>query len=466
MEHMGSYFGLAALGSLVAACWSYVRSFWTWVGDFFIVRVHVSGLMAKAMSIYCWQKMNRSPFGERAFGGANSYVRPVRKIQAVGYEWCGRSAALFWHGWRPLWIGGGRGPNEGTVPAPDDNMGMTIRFIRGTMNLEKILVDALDLLNHQNGRTGAGEEKRFRIRRVSGTGSIVRRRTQRGMMENGRNTDAPATAVEHTLDVALGDKRLLRWQRDELGWVASHKGSPFDLLAFPSSVLVCVDEVSEWLRSRDWYESKGIPWRRGLLLYGPPGTGKTSLVRAVGQELDLPIVAFDLTGMSNDEFLEQWRDLPREAPCIALLEDFDAVFSGRENMLGENGGGLTFDCLLNCISGIEPVEGVLLVVTTNKVENIDSALGVPVDGSEMSSRPGRIDRTLELPPLDEDCRRRLAEIILAECPQHIERLVEEGFSDTGAQFQDRCRPVALAEYWKGRNGHRVHRNGVTVISRD
>ncbi len=447
------YFGLAAIGSLIAACWSYIRSFWTWIGDFFIVRVHVNGLMAKAFSVYCWQRMNRSPFGERAFSGANSYVRPVRKIQAVGYEWCGRSAAVFWHGWRPLWIGGGRGPNEGTVSAPDDTSGMTIRFIRGTMNLEKIMVDALDLFNHQSGRAGEDDATRFRIRRVSGAGSVASRRSMIGNQgKYATETSAKPSSVNE-IDVSLGDKRILKWQRDELGWVASHKGSPFDLLAFPSSVLTCVDEVSEWLRSRDWYESKGIPWRRGLLLYGPPGTGKTSLVRAVGQELDLPIVAFDLTGMSNDEFLEQWRDLPREAPCIALLEDFDAVFNGRENMLGENGGGLTFDCLLNCISGIEPVEGVLLVVTTNKVENIDSALGVPMDGSNMSSRPGRIDRTLELPPLDEDCRRRLAEIILAECPQHIDRLVEEGSTDTGAQFQDRCRPVALAEYWENRNGH-------------
>lgn len=90
----------------------------------------------------------------------------------------------------------------------------------------------------------------------------------------------------------------------------------------------------------------------------------------------------------------------------------------------------------------------LLVVRIQLEEDasIDEALGVP-DGRGSSTRPGRVDRAVELKELDAACRRRLAERILEHCPDEIQRLVIEGEGDTGAQFQDRCAQVALARYW-------------------
>jgi chaperone BCS1 len=39
-----------------------------------------------------------------------------------------------------------------------------------------------------------------------------------------------------------------------------------------------VEDINHFQKSADWYQTKGVPYRRGYLLYGPPGTGKTSFV--------------------------------------------------------------------------------------------------------------------------------------------------------------------------------------------
>lgn len=36
-----------------------------------------------------------------------------------------------------------------------------------------------------------------------------------------------------------------------------------------------VADAREFLDMEDWYQTAGIPYRRGFLLYGPPGTGKS-----------------------------------------------------------------------------------------------------------------------------------------------------------------------------------------------
>jgi SpoVK/Ycf46/Vps4 family AAA+-type ATPase len=188
-----------------------------------------------------------------------------------------------------------------------------------------------------------------------------------------------------------------------------------------------------------------IPHKRGWLLYGKPGTGKTSFVRALAQEMDVPIFVYDISTMSNNDFLDRWENALEDTPCIVLFEDIDSVFDGRKN-LSKNPGAMTFDCLLNCIDGIENTDGIFAVVTTNHIEKIDSAIGIP-NGDGISTRPGRIDRAIEMKNPDEDGRRKIAKRIL-ENYEHIEDIIQQGSNDTGAQFQERCARLALKLFWE------------------
>jgi len=182
------------------------------------------------------------------------------------------------------------------------------------------------------------------------------------------------------------------------------------------------------------------------------------LAKAIGQHLDLPIHVFDLSGMSNYEFYREWTDMLGTTPCIALVEDIDSVFSGRENIRNKNNNLdlITFDCFLNSIDGVQNTDGLFLIITTNRAELLDEALGKPrtdrdQNGTNISTRPGRIDRAFELKKLDKDCRTKIAKRILADCPEFIEEIVENGDGDTGAQFQERCTQIALKNFWDNKN---------------
>jgi len=128
-----------------------------------------------------------------------------------------------------------------------------------------------------------------------------------------------------------------------------------------------------------YYQSIGVPYRRGYLLHGPAGNGKSSLVCAIAAQLKLDICFLSLGQVHGDEHLAR---MVNEVPAnsILLLEDIDATFVGRESQRRRR-GGCTFSGLLNALDGVKTKEGRVLFITTNHPERLDPAL----------TRPGRCD---------------------------------------------------------------------------
>lgn len=94
---------------------------------------------------------------------------------------------------------------------------------------------------------------------------------------------------------------------------------------------MCAD-IKRFQNTPEWYQKKGVPYRRGYLLYGPPGTGKTSFTEVIAGKCGLGICYLNLSGNSiDDDGLN--RALNRAPPdSIILLEDIDAIFKQRENV--------------------------------------------------------------------------------------------------------------------------------------
>jgi chaperone BCS1 len=137
-----------------------------------------------------------------------------------------------------------------------------------------------------------------------------------------------------------------------------------------------LQDATNFLKRKDWYSQKGIPFRRGYLLYGLPGTGKSSFVSALASKLNLNICVLDLSsGIIGDEELAQ-RMQSAPANSVILLEDIDAIFVNRDTPdEKKQTRKVTFAGLLNAIDGIAaPESGRLLFMTTNHIEKLDPAL--------------------------------------------------------------------------------------------
>ncbi|KAK4190742.1 BCS1 N terminal-domain-containing protein [Podospora australis] len=190
-----------------------------------------------------------------------------------------------------------------------------------------------------------------------------------------------------------------------------------------------IKDVTDYLNpaTRRWYSNRGIPYRRGYLLHGPPGTGKSSLSLALAGFFKMRIYIVSLSSItSNEENLAAlFAELPRR--CVVLLEDIDSagLTHARDEPTAQAAaeaaaaaaaaaaastpagppvgskapagvspvlppGRLTLSGLLNILDGVASQEGRVLIMTTNHLDKLDSAL----------IRPGRVDMIVKFDKAD------------------------------------------------------------------
>lgn len=423
--------GAAATGA-ITVFWGYLRSFWQQVASYIIVNCDIRGNLAEAITFHCWKTLKTSPYGFRTYVGWSAHVRPTRRMQLIAMETVGLNTKLYWKGWLPIWVKRQSDSDKTSLQLGNDyySPGLHLTFLRGTFNLDAFILDATDGYNRCRVETSSQLQSRHRICHIFGTDGKPANLTPLNTPDASDSGTDPRTAMQN---------RILQWSFNDLGSRVSDDA--LGQLALSPDAISMLEEVKQWIASENWYKSHGIPWRRGWGLYGGPGTGKTSLVRAVGEDFDLPIYAFHLSTLYNNELQDAWQKMLTNVPCIALVEDIDSVFDGRVN----NTSQLTFDCLLNCIDGVERTDGVLLVITTNCLDKLDPALGRPENNK--STRPGRVDRVLQLGYLNKEGREKICSRILKEWPQVWDATVAAGQNETGAQFQERCTQLALKHHW-------------------
>ncbi|CAG8692233.1 17567_t:CDS:2 [Dentiscutata erythropus] len=141
-----------------------------------------------------------------------------------------------------------------------------------------------------------------------------------------------------------------------------------------------VKDVKDFINNGNWYNERGIPYRRGYLLYGPPGSGKSSFIQALAGELEYNICILNLSeiGLTDDRLNHLLSNAPERS--IMLLEDIDAAFTQKRETQGY-GSSVTFSGLLNALDGVAASEERIIFMTTNYVDRLQPAL----------IRPGRVD---------------------------------------------------------------------------
>jgi len=171
--------------------------------------------------------------------------------------------------------------------------------------------------------------------------------------------------------------------------------STYDMIGGLEKQVMEIKEVIELpIKHPELFESLGVAQPKGVLLYGPPGTGKTLLARAVAHHTDCTFIR-----VSGAELVQKYigegsrmvRELfvmAREAaPSIIFMDEIDSIGSSRGSGGGDSEVQRTMLELLNQLDGFEPAQNIKVIMATNRIDILDSAL----------LRPGRIDRKIEFP---------------------------------------------------------------------
>lgn len=199
-------------------------------------------------------------------------------------------------------------------------------------------------------------------------------------------------AMEHTIEIGS-------WQVENSWRLDDKSGRSLDTIYMPKAQKdLIINDIQNFIDSKQWYVDRGIPHSRGILMSGRPGTGKSSMAKALAAKFERPIYLFNLSQFANDSImLQAFRWMSDD--CIILIEDIDSfdVAKARDGVKGETGtkrpkknidgviSRLSLSCLLNALDGMSSKEGCVLIMTSNSPESLDPAL----------IRKGRIDLQVE-----------------------------------------------------------------------
>jgi len=409
---------LAGGAAAIAGGWGLIRNTLSWLSTLLIGEIAVSGDTVP-IDWFIWHQCKRFPAGILTVNAMTINMNSKREYAL--FEKIGYTPLVVFYGLIPIKVSWQ--DNKSTVNQ------LKISYLRGTLNPYKF-VNAIKASFANRPSKG-----RFMVRYCCGP------------VNNGSPSTAqppPADEISIGKDFALWSKAITHSEEELL---SSSNVPEMDDLSLDDNVAEAVKEAQQWLQLSSWYREKGIPWRRGWLLTGKPGTGKSTLVKSLAKTLDMPLICFDLSTFGNSSFVDKWKEASANTPFIALFEDIDAVFNKRENLNKTINGGLTFDCFLNAIAGADTTDGIFTVITTNDIMKIDPALAV-FDEHGGTSRPGRIDRILDLKTLSSASRVKIAKRILKEHTQlEISGLVDSSKDFTAAQFTEACVRKALKEKW-------------------
>ncbi|MFN3268637.1 MAG: ATP-binding protein, partial [Zestosphaera sp.] len=119
---------------------------------------------------------------------------------------------------------------------------------------------------------------------------------------------------------------------------------------------------------------------KGILLYGEPGCGKTYLTKAIAKEANatffyVPASQLLINAKWVGEPEKNIKDLfslaRRHSPSIIFFDEFDVIATKRR---GDPVGDRLTAQILTELDGLQPLEGVLIIAATNRIEAIDEAV--------------------------------------------------------------------------------------------
>jgi adenylate kinase family enzyme len=142
-----------------------------------------------------------------------------------------------------------------------------------------------------------------------------------------------------------------------------------------------IADIEHFVGRKEFYQNRGINYKRSYLFYGRGGTGKSSLATAIAQHLRFDLYVVNLASVTSDGALQNLGH-NISSRSVILLEDIDCILEERE----VKNDRLNFSTVLNFLDGLYAPSDCIFVLTTNHPEKLDPAL----------IRKGRVDFALEI----------------------------------------------------------------------
>ncbi|KAI0559271.1 Mitochondrial chaperone BCS1 [Gracilaria domingensis] len=229
---------------------------------------------------------------------------------------------------------------------------------------------------------------------------------------------------------------LHRFKSDNCGsgrWFeqGARRARPMDSVVLGDGIMEgLVKDLESFLhpKSKSWYIEHGLPYRRSYLFEGPPGTGKTSTIRVVAGKFSLPCYFLSMTNenFSNQTLLDALDAVPSYS--LLVLEDADALFKSDRSSATK--APVTFSGLLNALDGVTSTEGLVTIMTTNHVDQLDPAL----------IRGGRVDKQFRFSPPSKKQLEVLFRLFYTDADDQI---VNE-FSEKVSSLNGNAKPLTIA----------------------
>ncbi|SDM40663.1 transitional endoplasmic reticulum ATPase [Halogranum gelatinilyticum] len=206
-------------------------------------------------------------------------------------------------------------------------------------------------------------------------------------------------------------------------------------------------ETIQWpLEYPEVFQQMDMEAAKGVLLYGPPGTGKTLLAKAVANESESNFISIKgpellnkFVGESEKGVREVFKKARENAPTVVFFDEIDSIATERGRNSGDSGvSERVVSQLLTELDGLESLEDVVVIATTNRPDLIDSAL----------LRPGRLDRHVHVPVPDEEGRRKILEVHTQHKPLadsvDLDKLARKTEGYVGADLEALAREASMA----------------------
>ena len=203
---------------------------------------------------------------------------------------------------------------------------------------------------------------------------------------------------------------------EQCKYYAQPSNVTFEDIAGMKEVKREVQEAMDLFRDKEKYERMGVTSKmNNILLSGSPGAGKTLMVKAMSNELDLPL--FQSSGEFTDKYVGQgaknvkalFEEARRYAPSIIFIDEAEQVGRKRTGESNNSERESATAELLNQLDGFETTDDVIVILATNLPDTLDEALlrrmskKIHITDPDFETRKGILEINAKNKPMDENC---------------------------------------------------------------